>query len=134
MTHLFKEEIPRDLFIEFIKNNFINEEIHNNKKWGLEGDKPTQWGLEGDKPPHRYILNKIIYKQIDYNGVLNDFLTCIEPCYHKSKRIYIEKARITYKSFLTVVRQLCKIFNIQYTHRLKYSFSVYDIEYTLYIA
>jgi len=50
------------------------------------------------------------------------------PYYLKTKQIYATK-EITYKSFLTVVRHICKTNHIPYTNKIKYNKSEYEIIY-----
>ena len=54
------------------------------------------------------------------------------PYYHISKRKYLER-KLTYNSFITVIRQICNFNKITYTSQLKYDKSTYDITYYIYL-
>ena len=59
----------------------------------------------------------------------------MESCrkyYHISKRKYLDK-QLTYNSFITIIRQICKHNNIQYKNENKYDKSNYVIYYYIYI-
>ena len=47
------------------------------------------------------------------------------------KKKYLEK-KLTYNSFITVIRQICNHLKITYTSQVKYDKSVYDIIYYIY--
>ena len=79
-----------------------------------------------------YIINTISFKKGTYNTTIVDFLTSCKKYYHISKRKYLDK-QITYNSFITVVRQICKYNNIQYKNEIKYDKSNYSIYYYIYI-
>jgi hypothetical protein len=106
MKQIFKENIPIDYFLEYIKNNSI---------------------LVDDK----YIYNKECFKRsyLNDNTNISLFLNYITPYYHISKRYYVER-NIKYNSFLTILRQISKSLNINYKSSLKYINSSYDISYT----
>ena len=48
--------------------------------------------------------------------------------YHVSKQYYVTR-KMTYKSFITVLRQLCKYFGLTYSSQIKYIKSNYEIIY-----
>jgi len=83
------------------------------------------------KNEKHYTLNKDSFKKGIYNEYIQHFLiTCI-PYYHLSKRKYLEK-KLTYNSFITVLRQICNYNKITYTSQIKYTKSTYDIVYYIY--
>lgn len=78
-----------------------------------------------------YILTNDSFKK----GLFHDFISpffaeCFEY-YHVSKRVYLER-KLTYNSFLTVVRQICKHNHVAYTSQIKYDKSNYNIVYNIY--
>jgi len=78
-----------------------------------------------------YIFNMDAYKRGIYKETIPKFIESCLPFYHNSKRKYLEK-KLTFKSFTTVLRQICKFNKITYTSRIKYDKSTYDIIYYIY--
>jgi len=105
MKQIFKNLIPKDYFIEYIKNNSI---IIDNE----------------------YIYNKECFKRSSLNNYeeIKIFLNYIKPFYHISKQYYVDRD-IKYNNFLTILRQISKSLNINYESKLKYINSSYDIFY-----
>ncbi len=85
--------------------------------------------LKNDK---HYTFNNDSFKKGVYNEDIQKFLNECKPYYHISKRKYLEK-KLTYKSFTTVLRQICNYNKITYTSQIKYDKSTYDILYYIYI-
>ena len=108
-TQLFKTNVPLELFITFIK--LIAEE-------------------KIEKDEMYYILNKIIYKQAEYTNNIHGFIESIKPYYYKSKLYYVER-KLDYVKFMTVIRQICNAHKIEYTSKIMYNNSSYEIEYTI---
>ena len=79
-----------------------------------------------------YIINDISFKKGQYNNWIVDFVEKCRKYYHISKRKYLDK-QLTYKSFITIIRQICKFNNIQYQNLIKYEKSNYIIYYHIYI-
>ena len=78
-----------------------------------------------------YILNKISYKKGEFQKLLEPFLQLLLEYYHLSKRHYITR-KLTYNSFVTIIRQICRSKNINYASKIVYSKSDYDIVYHIY--
>jgi hypothetical protein len=79
-----------------------------------------------------YILNNNAYKKGVFKDVINNFIIECNPYYHLSKRKYLER-KLTYNSFITIIRQICNFNNITYTSQIKYDKSSYDIIYFIYL-
>ena len=75
-----------------------------------------------------YIINNISFKKGMYNNLITDFFVLIRKYYHISKRKYLDKT-LTYNSFITVVRQICKFNQLTYKNEIKYDRSTYEIIY-----
>ena len=75
-----------------------------------------------------YIFTLSSYKKLSYYGDDAEFLLKLAPYYHASKVFYVEREH-TYKTFCTVLRQICKINNIGITTKMNYSNSSYYIDY-----
>jgi hypothetical protein len=83
------------------------------------------------KTNNYYILNKTSYKKCELLNLLDPFCTEIAPAYHKSKQFYITRKH-NYSSFVTIIRQICRLNNINYTSNIIYNKSTYDIVYNIY--
>ena len=97
-----------DFLNEFIKENFI---------------------LENDY----YIFNNIVFKKLEYEDKIQDFLEKLKDYYFKNKHYYLERNPINYNQFNTIIRQLCKNNDIVFNSKIKYQNSKYSIEYYIYI-
>ena len=75
-----------------------------------------------------YVMNNAAYKRGVFNGEIVKFMDFCKPFYHNSKRHYLER-KLNYKTFVTVLRQICKCNNIAYTSKIMYDKSSYDIVY-----
>ena len=106
-TQIFKNQIPTSLLFDLLDKICLKNEKH-------------------------YTLNSDSFKKGVYNEDIQKFLEVCKPHYHISKRIYLEK-KLTYKSFTTVLRQICNYNKITYTSQIKYDKSTYDILYYIYI-
>jgi hypothetical protein len=102
-SQIFKTPIPNDIFINFLQDIAIK---NNNK----------------------YIINTICYKKGMYNGIIEKFIELCKPYYYLSKRKYLER-KLTYSSFITIIRQICNYNKITYTSQIKYDKSNYEIIY-----
>jgi len=78
-----------------------------------------------------YILNKTSYKKGEYLNILTPFNKLLLPNYHTSKQYYVTRKQ-NYSSFVTIIRQLCRLNNISYTSKIIYNKSTYDIVYYIY--
>jgi hypothetical protein len=79
-----------------------------------------------------YIVNNNVYKKGIFNGKILEFYELCRPYYHISKRKYLDK-KMSYNSFITVIRQICNSKQITYTSQIKYDKSAYDIIYSILI-
>lgn len=105
-NQLFKKDFPKNIFIEFLE------------KICIKNDK--------------YLLfNNDAYKRGLFNNLLQEFIIGLKPYYHLSKQKYLER-KITYNSFVTILRQICNYCNITYTSLIKYDKSTYNINYYIY--
>lgn len=102
-SQLFKMAIPPEILWDFLKQNSAEQE-------------------------ECFLFNKILYKKAEFHEMLTPFLLLLEPYYYDSKKHYV-KRKMDYGKFITVIRQLCKINTIEYTPKLIYDKSSYEIEY-----
>ena len=107
MSQLFKKKINKNMII-----NFLLKYCRVEKK--------------------EYLFNTISYKKIIYDNALESIVEELKKCYHVSKKFYIER-EMTYKNFLTILRQICKYLNIAYDSSIVYNKSKYTIHYTIFL-
>ena len=55
----------------------------------------------------------------------------IKNHYFPSKQNYVTR-KMTYKNFITILRQICKYHHIPFTSTIKYDKSTYDISYSIF--
>ena len=79
----------------------------------------------------QYVINYDSFKKSKFIEKLDPFIDDIRPYYYISKRSYLEQP-ITYKRFLTIIRQICNYNNITYRSVLKYQYSEQQVEYYVY--
>ena len=79
-------------------------------------------------PAEHYTLDINSFKKGVFNETIPQFLEKCIPYYHLSKRKYLER-KLTHKSFITVLRQICNANKITYTSQIKYDKSAYSIVY-----
>ena len=108
MSQLFKHNINEDYFTQFIIKYCTNIK-HNEYKFTL-----------------------VSYKKAIYDNKISELLENLKPCYHKSKRFYIERT-MNYKNFLTILRQVCTNLSISYSSKILYNKSKYNINYNIYL-
>ena len=75
-----------------------------------------------------YLINTIAYKKAQFKELIQPFIEKCRPYYHNSKQKYLNKVS-SYKSFVTIIRQICNHKMITYTSQIKYDKSEYDICY-----
>jgi hypothetical protein len=83
------------------------------------------------KTNNQYFFNSNAFKKGIYNKKIECFLKELNDYYHLSKRKYLEK-KLTYNSFTTVLRQICKFNKISFISKIKYDKSSYEIQYFIY--
>ena len=87
-----------------------------------------QISLKTDK---YYLIDINAYKKMIFHNLHTDFLTQLMEYYHVSKQFYITR-KISYNSFVNIVRQICKNNSLMFTSQIKYNKSKYNINYLIY--
>lgn len=105
-TQIFKNKIPNELLFELFDSICLKNDKH-------------------------YVLNIDSFKRGIFKDVLCKFIEDCTPYYYLSKRRYLER-KLTYKSFITIIRQICNSNKITYTSEIKYEKSTYNIIYYIY--
>ncbi len=76
-----------------------------------------------------YLVDYNAYKKFMYNQTKKDvFLNSVKEYYHASKQTYVTR-EMTYNNFLTIVRQITRSHNLEYTSQIRYNESDYNIVY-----
>lgn len=107
-NQIFKTPVPNELLFELLENIAF-------------------------KTNKYYLLNNDSYKKGMFNETIPNFIKLCVQYYHSSKLKYVEKP-LTYTSFITIIRQICRFNNIKYNSKIKYTKSTYDIVYFVYFA
>ena len=76
---------------------------------------------------NQYIIDKPFFKRL--TPFMKDFLEECKSYYFDSQKKYITKTPFIYKSFLTVVRQICNNNDIPFYYKIKFLHSKYEIIY-----
>ena len=105
-SQIFKNQIPKELLFDLLDKICIKNDKY-------------------------YILNKISYKKCEFLNLLDNFCEKISPAYHKSKQFYVTRKH-NYSSFITIIRQICRLNSINYVSKIVYNKSTYDIIYNIY--
>ena len=100
---IFKNNVPNELIYELFNNICLKNEKY-------------------------YTFNMESFKKGVFTESIPKFLENCIQYYHVSKRKYLER-KLTYTSFTTILRQICKANNITYTSQIKYDKSTYNIVY-----
>jgi len=102
-SQIFKTQIPNQLLINLLEENAV-------------------------KSDKCYVVNNNVYKKGIFNESIPKFIAECRQYYFLSKRKYLDR-KLTYNSFITILRQICNVNKIKYTSKIRYDKSVYDIEY-----
>ena len=87
----------------------------------------------GIKKSNHYLFNKTSFKKAIFEKSIEPFCNALLEYYHISKQKYLTKHQ-TYRSFVTIIRQICKNRNISFTSKIKYDKSSYEIIYYVYLV
>ena len=105
-SQIFKKEYPKEIFFKFL-------------------DKYSE------KKKNYYYFTKTSFKKAVFNKSIIPFCTTLKEYYYLSKQKYLDK-RQTYRSFITILRQICRYHQIPFTSMIKYDKSNYEIVYYIY--
>jgi hypothetical protein len=107
MTIFFTTPIDNNIIVELLKKNCVR--INN-----------------------YYVFDTISFRKGEYNESIKTF---VEHCrlYYKPKYHYYLDRKLTAKSFLTILRQICNHNNIVFTNEIKYSNSTYETIYKFWV-
>lgn len=83
------------------------------------------------KKDDSYLIDYNAYKKLVFHNLQSEFRDQFKPYYYKSKYYYLER-KLTYNSFATIIRQICKFNSIKIVSQIRYIESVYMNEYTVF--
>lgn len=75
-----------------------------------------------------YIFSMSSYKKLCYHGYDVEFIQKISHYYHYSKQYYVQRPQ-NYKTFSTLIRQICKFNGVAIFSKMNYYNSSYIMEY-----
>jgi hypothetical protein len=78
-----------------------------------------------------YVVDMNAYRKLLFHNYHEPFLNTLLEYYHLSKQYYVTR-KLTYNSFINIVRHICKNGNIMYTSQMIYNKSKYNIDYHIY--
>lgn len=81
-----------------------------------------------EKDSKCYILTKTSYKSGEFNDLIHPFCLKYIEFYHESKKKYVER-KMDYNRFITIIRQICSVNNVEYEYKIAYNKSSYEIVY-----
>tara|TARA_Y100000590_G_C15659150_1_gene991873 strand:+ start:190 stop:522 length:333 start_codon:yes stop_codon:yes gene_type:complete len=84
------------------------------------------------KKENQYIYNRYSFKKAQYENKIESFCNTIKDFYYDAKKIYTER-KLTYKTFATIIRQICRYHNIPFKSKIKYNKSKHEMEYYIHI-
>jgi hypothetical protein len=112
-SQIFKTSPNKEIFFSLIKKNGV-EKFNNYEKL------------------NSFVFNKASFKKAQHNNDIEPFLEILKLNYFDSKKFYVER-KMTYKNFVTIIRQICRYHCVAFTSQIKYQNSKYEIIYTLFI-
>lgn len=83
------------------------------------------------KKNNYYLFDMNAYKKMIYNEYHIQFCEDLKEYYHKGKQFYLDR-QMSYNTFTTILRQICKHEAIMFTSKINYNKSKYNIDYTIY--
>jgi hypothetical protein len=127
---LFKKKYKNNkLVYNLIKSFFINNFIKQTQR---QTQTQNTNHINDDNKHTNYLLTHELFKLLLYKNLIQPFYKSVEPFYISSKIHFLQK-NITYKNFLTVIRQLANECNIKYTNKKRNFFGTYSFDYTFFI-
>lgn len=83
------------------------------------------------KKDNYYVIDMNAYKKMIYNEYHIKFCETLKSYYHNGKQFYLDR-KMTYNTFTTIIRQICKHEAVMFTSKINYNKSKYNIDYTIY--
>ena len=103
LQYIFREHIPIEYLLDILDVICIVTEKH-------------------------YIINFNAFRLLQYHNLFPPFSEKIKYAYKPSKQYFLTR-KLTYNSFITIVRHICRINNIHFEAKFNYQHSLYNIDY-----
>jgi len=79
-----------------------------------------------------YYIDYHSYRKFMFEEAARDaWLAELRPYYYESKKHYLDR-KMTYNSFVNIVRQVCKYNQIPFTSKIRYDKTSYNIDYYIF--
>ena len=78
-----------------------------------------------------YVIDLNAYRKLIFHDLHTKLANDMLEYYHVSKQFYATR-KMTYTSFINIVRHICKNSNIMYSSQMRYNESKYNINYYIY--
>ena len=109
MLHqIFRKQVPIDILMELLDKICLKTEKY-------------------------YLIDGSAFKVMIFHNYHEEFCKKIVEYYHSAKQHYVTR-EFSYKSFVNMVRQICKSNEVMYTSKMKYDKSQYNIDYLVYFS
>ena len=105
-SQIFQSAVPRNVLFDFLEEY-------------------------ADKRNNQYVFSKVSFKKAQLGNKILPFTENLKENYYPSKHFYLTR-KMTYKNFITIVRQICKYHHLAFTSTIKYSKSKYEIIYSIF--
>ena len=106
LKYLFRAHIPIEILYDVLEKTCIKKEKY-------------------------YIIDFNSFRLLQFHNLFSEFADKIKPAYKPSKQKYVTRT-LTYNSFVTIVRHICRINGIPYETKFNYQHSLYNIDYYIY--
>ena len=106
-NQIFKKELPNKIIFDFLDKYALKD----NTKY--------------------YLVTKESFKSANFHNEVEKFCKNIEEYYFNCKKFYVKRKQ-NYKTFITILRQICKFNHLALTSKIKYDKSKYEIIYYIY--
>jgi hypothetical protein len=78
-----------------------------------------------------YLMDFNAFRLLKYRNLYPEFASIILPAYRPSKQYFVTR-ELTYNSFATIIRQICRINRVTFDTKFNYQHSMYNIDYFIY--
>lgn len=108
LKYLFRSHIPIDYLYDVLEKICVKKEKY-------------------------YIIDFNSYRLLQFHDLYTNFAERIIQAYKPSKQKYVTRT-LTYNSFVTIVRHICRINGIPFDTKFNYQYSLYNIDYYIYFT
>jgi hypothetical protein len=105
---IFKTPVPNDTLFHFLEKICLKTEKY-------------------------YLIDMNAFRKMIFHKYDEELCKEVRESYHASKHFYLDR-KMTYNSFTTIIRQICKHNNIMFTSQIKYNESKYNIDYLIFFS